>query len=1738
MTADILLKYSWVNVQRNSKEAKVEHMLSINHNMQAWNAQRQFNITTNAKVKKTEKLSSGYRINRAADDAAGLAISEKMRRQIRGLMAGTENAQHGVSWVQIGEGALNEAHDILHRMNELTLKAQNGTYTAVDREYMEEEFNHLQSELDRISTTTTFNGLNIFRDHEPTYDQICGNIKWEHEETHQIMTGRNQLIINYRDTLDSEQKTITLEVASGSYTTHELIDELDDAASLLGSPIRMEYNEQGICSLNLENGEIIDTISGDLQYLLWDTYNGGGYGALIGTTAFLQETDELEIVQGQNDHMEFIIEYFDGSGTDTVSMDLDTGWYTKKELMDIIDQKILEKAPNSGLRTDHHGDAIMLSSDIGVVTGFKGNMFKIENEDPIYTSVFYDNIQHGYVWQDPASVVGGAVLTTDTRDKEHNRYYIDSSNNKLVLQPNQRTSPTTITIDTNTTNGYTAAQMVEQLNNKFAAAGLAGEVKAYLVRSKTREEFPDGTDPSSGAAVKESVGDDSVYFEGVEIRTVKEGPDSIVNIDKDASTAYDTLFTIKNFNSYGGTATDAKVDNETRTDSNAYAESSKVYGSSDKVTIKNNVNDRFTITLSSKAANGTTGDYNKSFTIDILDSGSKTMTAAQLASAINTAIGKNSELKDRIEAKYDSASGKIRILDKEDKTLDNVDDDYLNWNTEIELSSAGGNSGYRTIFQQSYTYDVQQTKSGKGSLELTVPTSGVGSGMTININGTNYWFSFNGATSASGIKAAIDKATPVEFKEVTGTGTTKPQNFTVNGNGTTSYIYWAGGTATGDSTKKQGVAGYEKNAPAELAIGPALPTTKMKVTSDNNKITLALNGKKETVTLADGEYDQDGLVDALQDAIDAAFGTGMGGALVDVKNNQLVITSRLPSNEDGKKTSITAYAQGAATNTFFDSLNRVETAASCTSEQKLLSNITLSDGISDKFKFSFTDSTGTYNVELDLTDNAGGETFNTAQKLVDRINSKLSETGTPYAGKVKASLDGGYLTLTTTEKGNKTRISYTTGPSTATDPNAKAIFGDLATAVTTTAKIVLDKNVKASADFTGTKTFKFDLDGVAQEVQIGKWTTANGLAANLNNAFQANGIAVTASIVDGKLNLTKNVAGSGSLHMKYATGGTVMADIFGYEPKPGVTVSVNGNKLTIKGGANDVITVDSATSGGLLEPKKATGYLSHNEGTGFHSAKFSTVTSTTLDSNGVALDRWNNDLQFTFKQGTKTSNVNITLAGKPDANGVTSLNDIRDELQTKIDAALGKDVIEVLLDNNKLTLKSKKAGSEFQFSGMQSNAAGKTGGGFFHHVMCGYTKKENQLADPADVNGEQYADDIFAQGRHDVVTELTKLKPGISDTLILDLTYIPDTDHDRQIETDKQQTITLELKLDPNMREEDFYNADKLKKMIQEKLNEAINSTEVQQKANQLGIQLHENFIEVDVGRHQTDVWGNKDNVAISFTMTKDPDIATPVEGYFYIDGIRGNAAYETFYHTEGELIPAYIIGTKNVNNGVVLGKDDTELSFMVDDEEFTLTLDPGKYTAEELVDTITQQFKDQNIPLAAEITRKGYLKISHQRMGKHVIEKVTGSARDELFFLEHEGKNSYQERYVRLSSSEGDRIELYSPRFSTMMLNINSICISDIKYAEKATNRIKDAINAVSEMRSTFGAIQNRLEHAINNNQNKEENLQTAESRIRDADIAKEMVDFANLSIIQQTGQAVLAQANQSRNYVLSLLS
>ena len=135
----------------------------VKHNLTAMNSNRMLGLTTASQAKATEKLSSGYKINRAADDAAGLAISEKMRKQIRGLTQASLNAQDGISAVQTADGALNEVHDMVQRLTELAVKSANGTLSESDRDAVQNEVDQLISEIDRVSTTTKFNETYLLR---------------------------------------------------------------------------------------------------------------------------------------------------------------------------------------------------------------------------------------------------------------------------------------------------------------------------------------------------------------------------------------------------------------------------------------------------------------------------------------------------------------------------------------------------------------------------------------------------------------------------------------------------------------------------------------------------------------------------------------------------------------------------------------------------------------------------------------------------------------------------------------------------------------------------------------------------------------------------------------------------------------------------------------------------------------------------------------------------------------------------------------------------------------------------------------------------------------------------------------------------------------------------------------------------------------------------------------------------------------------------------------------------------------------------------------------------------------------------------------------------------------------------------------------------------------------------------------------------------------------------------------
>ncbi len=232
----------------------------VQHNLTAMNSNRMLGLTSASQAKSTEKLSSGYKINRAADDAAGLSISEKMRKQIRGLTQASSNAQDGISAVQTAEGALNEVQDMLQRMNELAVKAANGTQSVNDRSYIQNEIDQLVTEIDRVSETTKFNETYLLKGDQDAAKVATYNYKnYTSGEAAKVKDAAGNLKITDATTNLSVQFTFT------DNANQDLQNEL--AKSIKSQGVNVEFN-----STWAKGGKVTDTFTFNLNGAAAENY--------------------------------------------------------------------------------------------------------------------------------------------------------------------------------------------------------------------------------------------------------------------------------------------------------------------------------------------------------------------------------------------------------------------------------------------------------------------------------------------------------------------------------------------------------------------------------------------------------------------------------------------------------------------------------------------------------------------------------------------------------------------------------------------------------------------------------------------------------------------------------------------------------------------------------------------------------------------------------------------------------------------------------------------------------------------------------------------------------------------------------------------------------------------------------------------------------------------------------------------------------------------------------------------------------------------------------------------------------------------------------------------------------------------------------------------------------------------------------------------------------------------------
>ncbi len=320
----------------------------VQHNMQALNANRMLGVTTGLQAKSTEKLSSGYKINRAADDAAGLSISEKMRKQIRGLDQASTNAQDGISAVQTAEGALTEVHVMLQSMNELAVQAANGTNSESDRQSIQDEIDQLTTEIDRVAETTKFNETYLLKGNGKTSTLTVGAKDAGIEGSLRgVGTGTAKF---YMDELE-EGEQIT--IGSKGYTIGTAIDTVKNAIpGTANSTVTINGTEYTVVGTAADEDETSNKYTQDTL----KTFINEGAKVIIGSTSYVAAT------MSEN-----------GETTGGVSKN-DASIITENEAYALI-RKELEKASSVG--TDPGEEAKAAISADETIGGEKQKVFTI-----------------------------------------------------------------------------------------------------------------------------------------------------------------------------------------------------------------------------------------------------------------------------------------------------------------------------------------------------------------------------------------------------------------------------------------------------------------------------------------------------------------------------------------------------------------------------------------------------------------------------------------------------------------------------------------------------------------------------------------------------------------------------------------------------------------------------------------------------------------------------------------------------------------------------------------------------------------------------------------------------------------------------------------------------------------------------------------------------------------------------------------------------------------------------------------------------------------------------------------------------------------------------------------------------------------------------------------------------------------------------------------------------------------
>lgn len=472
----------------------------------------------------------------------------------------------------------------------------------------------------------------------------------------------------------------------------------------------------------------------------------------------------------------------------------------------------------------------------------------------------------------------------------------------------------------------------------------------------------------------------------------------------------------------------------------------------------------------------------------------------------------------------------------------------------------------------------------------------------------------------------------------------------------------------------------------------------------------------------------------------------------------------------------------------------------------------------------------------------------------------------------------------------------------------------------------------------------------------------------------------------------------------------------------------------------------------------------------------------------------NDELKFTYSHNGDIHEIDIQLDHGEYAGISELVNELNEQLTNAFQALnFPSNQVITSASGQSVRLSTRNSG-DYQLSNFQ--------GDFYREAM-----QRHDYVSPGYglQQGRTNKNESYIVGRETIIHEELVIHPSVNDRLTFDF-YKNNTKH------------TFDITIPPGK-----YNSSEIVSLLNNGIKGALTDAGFPDDTLQFQIGGIDSGTNVD----------DNGKLVIKYNFYED---GRNDSGTYRIDGVRGSAAYTIFYRAQGEPAPSYTVGIVDLSQGATIkeGVNDTFI-VSVDNEPKTMVLPPGDYSADELLNTLNTELKATSSGLIASYF-EGRLKLSSEEFGQIAIDSIGGNARGTLFFQTAE-RTEDPDLKIQVGANATQAVTLEKTRLSLNLLRINTVMVHTRKHAEKTLSRLDDALQKTVSERSKVGAYQNRLNTIINSNKQYYENIIGAESRIRGANMAHEVMNKTKSEMLLQVSQTLLSQAAQQPKSVLELL-